>query len=144
MGEAKNHETAAIDGRELFGRVAKVRRSPYRDRFGRMIQEGDYILSPGLVAMGVPFNIVQISPATEPNMPPGAAWLDVMCRSRILVQPGIPMEDVLLLMPGKQEQRETVHEGGDQEPQGDAMDAGKPGEIRTPSGLILSDPDKMR
>jgi hypothetical protein len=135
MGEAKNKENAAIDGRELFGKVQQKRRSPYRDRFGRMIQEGDVIMSPGLLAAGLPMQIRQIVPATGPNMPPGAAWLDVHCRSRILVQPGIPMEDILLLIPAQEAAAET-----EQKP-ADAMDAGKPGEIRTPSGIILSDPD---
>lgn len=137
MGQAKDRETAAIDGRELFGKVQKTRRSPIRDRFGRALEEGDVILSPGLVAMGVPFQIAQIVPATGPQMPPGSYWLDVTCRSRILVQAGISMDDVLLLMP-KQEAPKP-----DEGKPTDAMDADKPGELKTPGGIILSDPDGM-
>lgn len=139
MGDAKNREQQAIDGRELFGRVQKVRRSPYRDRFGRLIGEGDVILSPGLTAAGLPMTIAQIVPATGPGMPPGAAWVDLQVRARILVQPGIPMEDIFLLVPKEQAPAQDGEETA-----GAAMDAGKPGEMTTPSGIILSDPDKRR
>lgn len=137
VNERTAKERRAIDGRELFGQNIMRRRSPFRDRFGRMIQAGDIVLSPAMAAAGLPFQIVAVTPAAEPGLPPGSAWLELQCRSRILVQGGVPMEDVLLLMPGK----EQAEDGGETTPE--ARDAGKPGEARTPGGIILSDPDGM-
>ena len=135
MGEAKNRENAALDSRALFGKIA-ARRSRIRDRFGRAIEEGDVILSPGLQASGLPFVVQAIVADTRAQAPPGTFWLDVHCRSRILVQAGIPMDDVLLLLP-------KIAEAEEAERPTDAMDAGKPGEARSPGGIILSDPDGM-
>lgn len=131
MSEHKVRELRAIEERARFAAAAKrpVQGPVVRDGFTRQVQVGDGVLLSETEPMNVLWRITKMTPANEQKYP-GAVWIDVMAQTRVLCAGNVPNPPMVLVVLAEEEQQ--------QEPPPDAPAPG-----RTPSGIILSDPDGM-
>lgn len=136
MGEAKQRALSEIEQRAAL-KAAEQRRSRIRDKFGRGIEPGDAVMLCQANATDILWRVMQVTPATEPQAQ-GGYWADVMATTRVLFRPGMPSDYVILLVPAPK-----ALDTGDRGDGGDTPDTSQPpGEIKSPGGIILSDPDR--
>lgn len=140
MGDAKIRDLKSIEGRAGL-RAAEERRTRIRDRFGRGLDIGDGVLIGGASAYEIVWRIEQITPAIGVrNAPPGAMFADVVATTRVLFAPGMPSENVTLVIPGtpaKDDQDRADENPGGIPEGGNAA----PGAARTASGLFIPPDD---
>jgi hypothetical protein len=134
MSESKVREQAAIDARAKL-KAANTRQASHQpaepkviDAFGRRIALGDGILVGETTPMNTIWRVQQFTHATEPQFA-GGVWVDVVSISRVLVQANVPNGTVVLALLAPEQAQDTP--------------AGTPAAGATPSGIILSDPDRL-
>lgn len=88
-------------------------------------------------ATDVLWRVMQVTPATEPQAQ-GGYWADVMATTRVLFRPGMPSDYVILLVPAPAAGQPAAP--GDTPDTPETLQA--PREIKSPGGIILSDPDR--
>lgn len=143
MGEAKIKSIREVEGRAAL-QAASARRSRLRDRFGRGIDVNDMIMLAQATPTDVVWRVVQVTPSTEPQAQ-GGYWADVVAQTRVLFRPGMPSEYVILLVPANPVPGADRGDTPDRDDRANTADTPEPsqppGEIRSPGGIILSDPD---
>ena len=147
MGEAKQRQLSEIERRKQLLDAAQRRPAGPRilDAFDRPVAAGDVVLLSETAPMNTPWRVVQVIPATEPQLPRDTVWLQCVCQTRVLVH-RTRNPHLVLAMPGQP--AEALGEGVPEQPQApeqapEQAPAAEPGAARTPSGIILSDPDGM-